>query len=215
MTASLSPLPQLLEAVERADSSELLVDAVEQLAAAEITEAAPTLIAVLSYNNPGAAVAAVDGLIALGDLAVNDLLELLDDYNYGGRAWAIRALAGIGHPQALDILLEAATTDFSMSVRRGAARGLGTIQWQKLSPTEVPAARERAIAALFQVSDDPEWVVRYAAVVGLEALAKAATDGDLYPRVLDHLQLFQDRETEPSVRSRIQWAIQSLTSLSP
>ncbi|MDJ1175343.1 HEAT repeat domain-containing protein [Roseofilum capinflatum] len=209
MTTSVSSLSSLLEAIEKADSSDRLIDAVEDLAAAQIPESAPTLIQVLSYNNPGAAVAAVDGLIALGDLAVNDLLQLLDNYNYGGRAWAIRALAGIGHPDALETLLEAATTDFSMSVRRGAARGLGTIQWSKLPSTEVSAAQERVMKTLFQVTEDPEWVVRYAAVVGLGSLGESV-DPSLYPKIIDRLQQLQDLEEEPSVRARIQWAIQGV-----
>lgn len=205
----MSSLSHLLEAIEKADSSDTLVDAVEQLAAAQITEAAPTLIRVLSYNNPGAAVAAVDGLIALGDLAVNDLLELLDDYNYGGRAWAIRALAGIGHPKALQTLIEAATTDFSMSVRRGAARGLGTIQWQKMPPTDSVAAQQRVMETLFQVSKDPEWVVRYGAVAGLGCLGQTA-DPRFQPILSNYLQQLKDKEEEPSIRARIHWAIQSL-----
>lgn len=205
----MSPLFTLLEAIEKADSSDTLVDAVEQLAAAQIPAAAPTLIRVLSYNNPGAAVAAVDGLIALGDLAVNDLLQLLDDYNYGGRAWAIRALAGIGHPQALETLIEAATTDFSMSVRRGAARGLGAIQWQKMPPADSVTAQQRVMETLFQVSQDPEWVVRYGAVVGLASLGQTA-DPSFQPTLLNYLQHLQDKEEEPSIRARIHWAIQSL-----
>ncbi|HBR00842.1 MULTISPECIES: HEAT repeat domain-containing protein [unclassified Roseofilum] len=204
----MSPLSSLLEAVDKADSSDTLVDAVEQLAAAQITEAAPTLIQVLSFNNPGAAVAAVDGLIALGDLAVNDLLELLDDYNYGGRAWAIRALAGIGHPQALETLLDAAVNDFSMSVRRGAARGLGTIQWYKMPSAEVAAAQQQVMKTLFQVTADPEWVVRYAAVVGLGSLSETV-DPNLHEPIFNHFQQLTHQEEEPSIRARIHWAMES------
>ena len=43
---------------------------------------------------PGAALAAVDGLIAIGPEAVPPLLGTLDARNYGARAWAVRALAG-------------------------------------------------------------------------------------------------------------------------
>ena len=49
---------QLIRAVEQADSSEGLLNAVKALAAAGSQEAIPTLITVLGYNNPGAAVSA-------------------------------------------------------------------------------------------------------------------------------------------------------------
>jgi phycocyanobilin lyase beta subunit len=164
---------ELIDAVEKADSSDALLDAVEALAAACSPQAIPTLIEVLGFNNPGAAVAAVDGLIAIGEPAVVPLLEKLDGYNYGARAWAVRALSGIGDPRGLDILLDAAGSDFALSVRRAAARGLGAIRWHEL-PSEVqPNAQERAFETLSQACEDPEWIVRYGAVVGLQRLQKA------------------------------------------
>ena len=60
---------ELSRAVEQADSSEGLLNAVKALAAADSKEAIPTLITVLGYNNPGAAVSAVDGLIQIGEPA--------------------------------------------------------------------------------------------------------------------------------------------------
>ncbi|HLO48947.1 MAG TPA: HEAT repeat domain-containing protein, partial [Kamptonema sp.] len=83
---------ELIRAVETADSAAGLLNAVKALAETNSESAIPTLIAVLGYNNPGAAVAAVDGLIQIGEPAVLPLLEQLDGYNYGARAWAIRAL---------------------------------------------------------------------------------------------------------------------------
>ena len=163
----------LIRAVEEADSSTRLLEAVQHLSAARVTAAIPTLIAALGYNNPGAAVAAVDGLILIGEPAVVPLLELLDGYNYGARAWAIRALAGIGDPRGLDTLLEAAKNDFALSVRRAAARGLGKIRWEELPSEQIQPAQERSLEVLVQVSQDPEWVVRYAAITGLQELAKS------------------------------------------
>jgi len=52
---------ELIQAVEQADSSEGLLNSVKALAAASSKQAIPTLITVLGYNNPGAAVAAVEG----------------------------------------------------------------------------------------------------------------------------------------------------------
>ena len=160
---------ELIVAVEEADSATRLLRAVENLSAAGDEAAVPTLIKVLGYNNPGAAIAAVDGLVKLGKVAVEPLLQL-DSYNYGARAWAIRALAGIGDPRGLDILLDDAANDFALSVRRAAARGLGGIYWQELPVSEVPEAQFKAWKTLLKASEDPEWVVRYAVVVALQGL---------------------------------------------
>ncbi|MEM6521967.1 MAG: HEAT repeat domain-containing protein [Cyanobacteria bacterium P01_D01_bin.71] len=168
-------LLSLIEAVEKADSATALSDAVQDLADADLPESAPYLIEALSYNNPGAAVAAVDGLVKLGLPVVPELLKQLDLHNYTARSWAIRALAGIGDPRGLPTLLEAATADISMSVRRAATRGLGQIKWHQFPPHFVERAQTAASEALLSISQhDEEWVVRYAAVVGLEALALAA-----------------------------------------
>ncbi|MBC6432192.1 HEAT repeat domain-containing protein [Nostoc sp. HG1] len=198
----------LIRAVEEADSSDRLLDAVQELAAAGIEEAVPTLIAALGYNNPGAAVAAVDGLIAIGEAAVSPLLQLIDDYNYGARAWAIRALAGIGDVRALDTLLEAAKTDFSLSVRRAAARGLGTLRWHEVPPEKLESIQTQVLEALLLISQDPEWVVRYAAVTSLEtlAIAIAATLPDQASRVTNQLQQMLDTDVDLGVRTRVKFA---------
>jgi phycocyanobilin lyase beta subunit len=186
----------LIIAVEKADSANQLLTAVENLAAAKSEAAIPTLTDVLRYNNPGASVAAVDGLIAIGKAAVPYLLANLDGYNYGARAWATRALAGIGDVRGLDLLLEAAVSDFSFSVRRGAARGLGNIIWSDLEESRVSEAQNAVFTALEQLlQGDTEWVVRYAAIVGLEGLGTAAV---AFRRAIREL-LGQIRETEAEI----------------
>lgn len=190
----------LIIAVEKADSANELLTAVENLAAAKSEAAIPTLTDVLRYNNPGASVAAVDGLIAIGKAAVPYLLANLDGYNYGARAWATRALAGIGDVRGLDLLLEAAVSDFSFSVRRGAARGLGNIIWSDLEESRVSEAQNAVFTALEKLSQgDPEWVVRYAAIVGLEGLGTAAA---AFRRAIREL-LGQIRETEAEIVVRL------------
>ena len=86
----------LLKEIEDADSAPKLADAVKELAvlgvATQDYSVVPYLVQALGYNNPGAAVAAVDGLIAIGEPAVVPLLALLDGYNYSARAWGLRAL---------------------------------------------------------------------------------------------------------------------------
>lgn len=203
---------QLIQAVEQADSADALLEAVENLSEARYEEAIPILIKVLGYNNPGAAVAAVDGLISLGEVAVTQLLDNIDGYNYGARAWATRACAGVGDPRALDLLLDAASSDFSFSVRRAAARGLGLIKWSKLAPEAIKTAQNRVLETLLLVSQDGEWVVRYAAVVGLEnlALSVAETQIEIGELILAKLGEMMEQEPEMAVRARIQWAIQKL-----
>ncbi|MBE9162044.1 MULTISPECIES: HEAT repeat domain-containing protein [Microcoleaceae] len=204
---------ELIRAVEQADSSEGLLNAVKALAEAPSKEAIPTLITVLGYNNPGAAVAAVDGLIQLGEPAVLPLLEQLDGYNYGARAWAVRALAGIGDPRGLEILLDAAANDFALSVRRAAARGLGTICWELMPAEQVLDAQIRAVKTLLQASRDPEWVVRYAAAGALQALAVAATvQPDWLTEVLAQLEEIAQSDETLAVRAR---AVLAKEKLSP
>lgn len=206
---------QLIHAVDAADSSQKLIDAVKILANSRLLAAVPKLIAALNYNNPGVAVAAVDGLIQIGKPAVTPLLELLDDYNYGARAWALRALSGIGDPRAFDLLLDTAKNDFALSVRRAAARGLGALHWEEMPIAIRPKAQSDALNVLVQVCEDPEWVVRYAAIVGLEALALAAlpSQPQFSQLVLNHLGCIAQTEVELGVRARIWMAQQSLQGL--
>lgn len=205
MSATTATLETLLKEIDDASSSEALIEAVENLARARFASAVPNLIAALGYNNPGAAIAAVDGLIWLGEISVSPLLELLDNHNYGARAWAIRALAGIGDPRGLEILLDTAANDFALSVRRAAARGLGTIQWNKLTPDEQISGQNRCLAVLLNTAEDEEWVVRYAAIVGVQSLGKVLTQTQphLLPQVLDKLAQRLDREPTLAVRARI------------
>ena len=163
-------LAQQIAAIDQADSPATLVAAVRSLADCQDVAAIPALIQALGYNNPGAALAAVGGLIALGDCAVAALLNQLDGYNYGARAYAIRALAAIAHPQALDVLLTAAETDFAPSVRRAAIKGLGHLRWTIAPPATVQADQHRIARSLQTISQDPDWAIRYAVVVALQAL---------------------------------------------
>lgn len=191
----------LLQSIEAAENATKLADAVKALAEAAIPETAPELIRALNYNNPGAAVAAVDGLIAIGELAVAPLLELLDNYNYGARAWALRALAGIGDPRSLDLLLDTAANDFALSVRRAAARGLGSIHWELMDPAAVAEAQGECAKVLLGLCDDPEWVVRYSAIAGLESLGQAAN------QVKGRLEQVLEQDAEIAVQARARLAM--------
>jgi phycocyanobilin lyase subunit beta len=205
MSATTATLETLLKEIDDASSSEALIDAVENLARARFPSAVPNLIAALGYNNPGAAIAAVDGLIQLGEISVAPLLDLLDNHNYGARAWAIRALAGIGDPRGLEILLDTAANDFALSVRRAAARGLGTILWEKLTPEQQMSGQNRCLDVLLSTAEDSEWVVRYAAIVGVQSLgiALVKTQPHVLSQVLEQLTQRLNQEPVLAVRARI------------
>ncbi len=205
---------ELVQAIEAADSKGAMVVAVNNLAAAQDVAAIPTLITVLGYNNPGAAVAAVNGLATLGSAAVPALLEQIDGYNYGARAWAIRAVALIGDPRALPVLLETAKGDFALSVRRAAARGLGTIHWALLPPDQAAIAQNDVLEVLTQATADPEWVVRYAAVAGLETLAAELVEPNRQkPLILASLCCSFEQDKTLAVQARARLALDTLEAL--
>lgn len=199
---------ELIRAVEQADSPAQLVAAVHSLAAAKIEAGISTLIAVFGYNNPVAAVAAVEGLLQLGEAAVQPLMEQLDEYNYGARAYSIRALAALADPRALDVLLEAAATDFAPSVRRAAAKGLGILHWSKLGADQRSRAQAKALQTLLSISQDADWSIRYAAVVGLQELA---TTPDLKGQIQTQFEQITQTDTDPVVRARVSLAQQLLS----
>ena len=204
---------QRVEAVQRADSALDLLQATQALAATAHPAAAACLVEVLGFNNPGAAVAAVDGLIAIGVPAVDTILTSIDGYNYGARAWAVRALAGIGDVRGLEVLEDALGKDIGPSVRRAAARGLGQIQLAGLPEAERLLVAERCLEALLDGCRDGEWVVRYAVVVGLEALAPAFTaHPENQARLQTALQTLADDPAEevPVVQLRARLAVQRL-----
>ncbi|ADI65101.1 HEAT repeat domain-containing protein [Trichormus azollae] len=194
---------ELISAVTLAETRAQMVTAVKNLAAAKDPKAISTLIAVFGYNNPAAAMVALDALIELGEIAVPQLLEHIDDYNYGARAYSIRTLAAIADPRALDVLITVAATDFAPSVRRAAAKGLGNLHWHKLSFPENKTAINRALDTLLLISQDTDWSIRYAAVVGLQALAKIA---DVQQSILTRLKQMLANDVEKAVRARIQLA---------
>jgi len=202
---------ELIRAVEQADSAPRLLAAVQALADARIEAEAgiTTLIAALGYNNPAAAVVAVQGLIQLGEAAVPLLVEKLDGYNYGARAYAIRALATIADPRALEVLLTSAATDFAPSVRRAATKGLGSLHWSKLSPEQIQPAKEKALETLLQVATDPDWSLRYAAVVGLQALSDQP---DVRSAIASQIAQMAQSETDLAVRARVILAQQHSSS---
>ncbi|MBW4523919.1 MAG: HEAT repeat domain-containing protein [Phormidium tanganyikae FI6-MK23] len=210
MIATDPSIQLLIQAVEAADSPVKLVGAVHALAQTRSTEAIPTLIRALGFNNPGAALAAVSGLVTLGEGAIPVLLEQIDGYNYGARAYSLRALAAIADPRALEALIKAAEADFAPSVRRAAIKGLGQLRWQQLEPTARESAQSQALKTLLFVAEDVDWATRYAAIVGLQ---NWLTSADLVDRASAIAQLDRILQTDSdgAVRARAALAKQQLS----
>ncbi|MFN7678846.1 MAG: HEAT repeat domain-containing protein [Cyanobacteriota bacterium] len=219
------PFAPLIAAVERADSALLLLNSTRALADVLAnrtqggTEPPPPrsaltcLVRILGFNNPGAAVAAVDGLIACGPCAVPALLEGLDDHNYGARAWAVRALAGIGDVRGLEVLEQALAGDVGPSVRRAAAMGIGSLRVEPLAQAERRAVQERSLTALERARHDGEWVVRYSVATAMERLAFSLPVMDVgRGRALTTLGSLADilQEEVPVVRLRAQLGLTRL-----
>ena len=196
-------MDELIRAITVADTPSQMVTAVKNLAATKDPSAIPTLIAVFGYNNPEAAIVAAAALTQLGEIAVPQLLDQIDDYNYGARAYSIRTIAAIADPRALDILISTTLTDFAPSVRRAAAKGLGNLNWQKLDISASQIAINRALETLLFICEDTDWSIRYAAIVGLQALAKVAL---VQSPILAKFQLMLTNDPEKAVRARVQLA---------
>lgn len=217
MIATDPQIEQLIHAIDAADSPAKLVSAVRTLAQTRSLHSIPTLIKALGFNNPGAALAAVSGLVALGEVAVPSLLEQIDGYNYGARAYSLRALAAIADPRALEELLQAAVSDFAPSVRRAAIKGLGHLRWQSLDPDRRQPAQAQTLHILLLVSQDPDWAIRYAAVVGLQGWITAAhslsVGQDLIAQALERLEVLVQSDSDAAVKARSQVALSQLQEL--
>lgn len=215
----------LIEAVEQADSAGALFQTTRALATAlasqDLEPMAPPdqaltcLVRILGFNNPGAAVAAVEGLIASGPAAVAPLLEGLDAQNYGARAWAVRALAGIGDVRGLELLEGALANDVGPSVRRAAAIGLGTLQVDPLAPQERRVVQQRALLALESGAQDGEWVVRYAVATAMERIIprlQELEEGRLRALSILHRLADESEEDAPVVCLRARLALSRLSA---
>lgn len=170
----------LVERLDRATDPGQMLKAVQALAETGATAAIPHLIRAFGFNRPGVADQALEGLVRLGAAAVDPLLSSVDGYDYGARAYSVRALARIGDPRAFGFLVDA-TRDFAPSVKRAAVRGLGRVAGD-------PDQRLQALGVLSESLQDPDWGIRYAALcaladlqaaeVSVESLLQQAMTGD-------------------------------------
>ena len=192
--------------LDRATSTPELVQATRGICALNDANAAPTLIKVLSYNNPAVAAIATQGLIALGRAIVPDLLTSMDTGNYGARAWVVKALATLRDPRGLDLLDHALRADIAPSVRRSATRGLAELDLDLPNQADELV---RCCKGLLHAGVDDEWVVRYAAAYGLERrLISNALTPSLQTEAMTVLnQLASAQEPVKVVRQRADLAL--------
>ena len=202
-------LSDAIRNLDRASSTPELVQATRALCALGDPEAAETLVKVLGFNNPAVAAVATQGLIQLGRDIVPTLLVSLDARNYGARAWVVKALAALRDPRGLDLLEHALEADIAPSVRRSATRGLADLE---LDPVAKDQQLDRCLRGLLKAGQDDEWVVRYAAVYGLEQrLRHAPFDSSLTDQAVPMLRtLASDGEDARVVRLRAELALQRL-----
>ena len=202
-------LSDAIRNLDRASSTPELVQATRALCALGDPEAAETLVKVLGFNNPAVAAVATQGLIQLGRMIVPTLLISLDARNYGARAWVVKALAALRDPRGLDLLEHALEADIAPSVRRSATRGLADLE---LDPVARDQQLDRCLRGLLKAGQDDEWVVRYAAVFGLEQrLRHAPVDSSLTDQAVSMLRtLASDGEDARVVRLRAALALQRL-----
>ena len=152
---------------------------------------------------------ATQGLIQLGRDVVPTLLVSMDARNYGARAWVVKALAALRDPRGLDLLEHALEADIAPSVRRSATRGLAELE---CDPTSADNQLNRCFQGLLKAGQDDEWVVRYAAVFGVEHRVLNAPLGDSPVHQAEAMlrRLASDGEDVKVVRLRAEQALQRL-----
>lgn len=197
----------LVQSVGQAANHLELIDAVEDLAGSRPEAAIPTLIAALGYNSAAAA-SAVNDLVSIGRTTVEPLINLVDDGDYEPRAYAVKALAMIGDPRSLEILVKCAEADFDTSVRRIAIKGLGSIRWDwaEWDAHTVKSCQTRILDLLNLMLEDEDWSIRYATIVALHLVAEHRVD----QRVISLLEAAQSKESDLVVRARSEMALGSV-----
>ncbi len=149
-------LTERIAQLQAAPDLEALRHAIDALVASQDPAALVPLMRALRCTDSGICDRIVAGLVKFGPVAVQPLIDHLDDHDYAARFQQFRALVQINDPASFDTLVWGLTKDFAPSVRRVAAKGLGQL------------ADPRAIPVLLGVLSDKDWAVRYAALLALE-----------------------------------------------
>lgn len=166
------------------DSPTELISAAEVIASNVLTypSVLPVLVDMLGFNNPVAASICVSALASAGKPAIPPLLTGVAAFNYSVNAYALRALALIGDPDTIDVCTACAVSGPIPNVRRAACKALGALRFTKEENEGGPTSNgnkdesgngdDRAQKAfdrlLYLAQNEPDWGVRYAAIVAVE-----------------------------------------------
>ena len=84
--------------------------------------------------------------------------------------------------------------------------------WSKLPQDKIIPTQQQVLDALLLTTEDGEWVVRYAAIVGLESLSKTLADSQpkLLAKITARFQQLVRDEPEAAICARIKYAIEKL-----
>jgi phycocyanobilin lyase beta subunit len=165
-----------------------------------------------SLGDPDFAIAnqAMLALIELGEQAVPALETAIDNYENSARVYAIKALASIGNPQSLELLINCAQPkELMLPVRRAAIVGLGKINWQHGNHSMTMTNGETIATQQAQIIDllgsllaDPNWSIRYAVVVALAQVAQDHSQTQFSSKIQTMLAALYSQEPEPVVKTR-------------
>lgn len=157
------------------DSPTSLISAAQEIATSSKThpQTLPVLVDMLGFNNPVAARIAIDALSEAGKPALPALLRGVAAFNYAVNAYALRAIANVGDPSVVDVVLACAERGPIPNVRRAAVRALGQLRYDSVEQAQ------KAYGMLLHLADaEPDWGVRYAALAALQAFVKDDLVGD-------------------------------------
>lgn len=207
-TLNSNHIEALITQLNHASIPQDAIAVIEALAAKNSQDVAvvKALISALSHHHPSVGATAVVALIKLAPASVNPLIAAYaNSGDQGLQAYIIQALAQIGDERAFDLLTEVVGTTVANhcqgNVRRIATRGLGLIGRTSQNADIVHRIEEKLIWTLLTPED---WGLRYAAVVSLQEIAT--------PQAKTALQQAIAQETDKVVLSRIQLALEDITS---
>lgn len=183
------------------DSPVALIDSTREIIASRLDAILPVLVDVLGFNNPIAAKMAVDALVESGPKSIPFLLQGVGAFNYAVNAYALRALGRIGDPSVREICEASARMSPIPNVRRAGLVALGSLRYS--DHEEVSLSK----ATILELLNDPDWSVRYAAVVAIErSCIMHGFSADETRRLAMRHEIEEDRV----VRGRIKVAMENL-----
>jgi phycocyanobilin lyase subunit beta len=153
MTTNALTFEQALAKLVTVHNSAERIAVMQIVASAQDLRGIEPMIRALSYNDAGLFEVVVSGLMAIGEAAVQPILDCIDAMDYGARYQAFRALVGIGDPRSRNSYAYWLKADIAPSVRRICVKGLGQF--------------EDTLELLLEALKDSDWSVRYCAVLVL------------------------------------------------